>query len=756
MPVHIYGIRHHGAGSAKHLVAELERLCPDIILIEGPSDVSSLLEATADPNMIPPVALLAYQVDDQSNAAYYPFAEFSPEWQAIRYAHRTSVPVRFCDLPLMYSLGMRAQLLADKSLDEPLDIPLDIPPDQKDLLMFDDEPTLSPGDHLALIAGFRDEEAWWESMVEHRQNSEGIFEAIEQAFAALREEFPEATRSKNLVREAWMRKQIRLAEREGYDRIAVVCGAWHAPALRAKKSAKEDNALLKGLPKVKVDYTWIPWTYDRLSIQSGYGAGITAPGWYDYRWNNPDDNGILWVSRVSDLLRQAGQDISVAHTIEVLRLARTVASLRGRATPNLEDYNEAIVAVIGHGDDTILNLIHREMIVSNRLGSVPDSVPKVPLLVDIEKAQKRLRLHFNEEEKTLILDLRKPNDQKRSVLLHRLALIGIHWGRERSVSGKGTFKEVWTLVYDPVYIVQIIERAVWGNTLSEACRAYLSHKISSIESLTDLTVLLREALPANLPLFVAEMIRRIRVLSATISDVVQMLKALPKIIHVMMYGTVRSIDYGMLKPVAEMLLNRIVAGGLMAMMGIDYTTALSIQKSLSSVDFSMRLLQDDALLSVWVGFLRSLSTTQGVHPLLSGCATRLLREAEQIDNQEQVRLLSVHTSTAIPVLHTAYWLEGFLRGSALVLLVDDALLELIDGWIASLDDDVFIELLPVIRRIFGEYTATERRKIGERASLIDVRTAENKEVLGVPEVDEREAVKALPLLRQLLGLDIEN
>src|SRR5262249_61445994 len=110
-------------------------------------------------------------------------------------------------------------------------------------------------------------------------------------------------------REAWMRQTIRAAVREGVERIAVVCGAWPSPALTIDDgntpSAKDDAELLKGLPKVKTQATWIPWTYGRLSYRSGYGAGVESPGWYHHLWTARDSVPIRLMARVARLLRQA-------------------------------------------------------------------------------------------------------------------------------------------------------------------------------------------------------------------------------------------------------------------------------------------------------------------------------------------------------------------------------------------------------------------------------------------------------------------
>src|SRR5512146_649256 len=105
--VTLYGVRHHGPGSARSVRAALAGQRPDIVLIEGPPEADALVPLAADPQMRPPVALLGYVPGEARRAAFWPFAAFSPEWQAIRYALAADVPVRFCDLPAAHHLAMR-------------------------------------------------------------------------------------------------------------------------------------------------------------------------------------------------------------------------------------------------------------------------------------------------------------------------------------------------------------------------------------------------------------------------------------------------------------------------------------------------------------------------------------------------------------------------------------------------------------------------------------------------------------------------
>lgn len=258
--VHIFGIRHHGPGSARSLVDALDALdalAPDCVLVEGPPEGEAVVELLGHPEMTPPVAMVVYAAGDPKDAVYYPFAEFSPEYQAVRYALRKNVTVRFMDLPQANQLGRKEEEANEEA-----------PPELR----------RDPLKALAEAAGYSDSERWWEQMVEQRRGAGDLFAAILEAMTALRAGVPEATDAEDLVREAHMRQVVRGAIKEGHTRIAVVCGAWHGPALVDLSDAKGDRARLKDLPKTKVVATWVPWTYGRLCNRSGYGAGVTSPG----------------------------------------------------------------------------------------------------------------------------------------------------------------------------------------------------------------------------------------------------------------------------------------------------------------------------------------------------------------------------------------------------------------------------------------------------------------------------------------------
>jgi hypothetical protein len=115
---HIFGVRHHGPGSARSLCAALQALQPDMLLIEGPPEGTPLLPLLASESMRPPVALLLYDPRQPASAVYYPFAEFSPEWQAARYALAHTIPLRFMDLAQSHQLAMAPRTVSEEAVND--------------------------------------------------------------------------------------------------------------------------------------------------------------------------------------------------------------------------------------------------------------------------------------------------------------------------------------------------------------------------------------------------------------------------------------------------------------------------------------------------------------------------------------------------------------------------------------------------------------------------------------------------------------
>lgn len=774
----LFGVRHHGPGSARSLRQALEALTPDCILVEGPPDAEDVLSFAVHADIKPPVALLIYDPEKPQRSAFYPFAVFSPEWQAIQVGLNRKVPVRFMDLPQSVHMGVlaEAETKAAASAAEPSREanPSGAETDGTDEVATDDPPPASepiepdisrdPLAYLARAAGYSDSERWWEHMVEHRREGGDVFAAVLEAMTALREaavqsSLQQVEPEREARREAHMRQTIRAAQKEGFQRIAVVCGAWHAPALAKMPPAKDDAALLKSLPKRKVVATWIPWTYSRLAAASGYGAGVESPGWYDFLWSlNGRRNGDVathWLTKVARLLRGEDLDASSASIIEAVRLAESLAALRGRPLPGLPELNEATRTVFCFGEALPLRLISERLVVSERLGEVPHDTPAIPLVRDLAREQKRLRFPPEAAQKQFDLDLRKSNDLDRSRLLHRLNLLGVAWGEQQDQRGsqKGTFHELWSVQWQPEFAVALIEAGLWGNTIPTAASAKVRHDADAATDLPTLTALLDATLLADLPEAAEHLMSRVQAVAAVASDVGHLMGAMPPLANILRYGNVRKTNADMVAGVVDGLVARICVGLPGACGSLNDEAAEDIFGKILETHSAIGLLQNTEHTADWNTVLRQLVDSSNLHGLIAGRACRLLHESQQLDTVEASRRLGLALSAANAPAQAAAWVDGFLRNSGLVLLHDDTLWQALDDWVTALTPDHFTSALPLLRRTFSTFQPAERRQMGGRVAsgakrIVAASTRSD-------EFDEKRANKALPLLAQLMGLKME-
>ncbi|GAA3336316.1 hypothetical protein GCM10020358_08000 [Amorphoplanes nipponensis] len=936
MPERLYGIRHHGPGSARGVVQELDRQRPDIVLIEGPPEADELVRWVADEGLQPPVALLGYAADNPARAAFWPFAVFSPEWQAMRWAVRHGVPVRFFDLPYAYRLtddrtpdtppsagpptaalpsaetaptgspsgtnpaaspaappvvaGTPTAATAPAGLPSvstvspgpspsatiapggppsattsppgsssgssptvgspaahpPAEtparalggegaehqnvevgyVPADACSDSAPKSLVDrsgarsatpasaDEPALvgepplvgepTPGTEptpaggqasaggpptppavgqpatqptrptttpetssappddtqpamrhrpvdpigeLAAAAGYDDPERWWEDVVEHRGMP--AFEAIAEAMTAIRENAPDDP--DDLVREAYMRTVLREVRRT-HDNIAVVCGAWHVPALARKVTAREDAAVLKGRKRAKVAFTWVPWTYGRLASWSGYGAGVRSPGWYHHLFTTGADVVPRWLVDAAQVLRAEGVPTSSAHVIEATRLAEALAGVRGRPLAGLAEVTEAAEAVMCDGEPLRVELIGRRLVVGERLGAVPDAMPAVPLARDLAAQQRSVRLKPEALERVLDLDLRRDIDLGRSRLLHRLRAIGVPWGEaDTARRGTGTFREQWRLRWQPDFAVQLVEGSMYGTTVVAAATTKVTDAARQAASLGAVTALVEVCLLADLADAYPPVLAALDTRAALDADIGHLMAAIPALAHTLRYGDVRRTDVAGLSAVTASLLTRVCAGLPAAGGSLSDEAAQDLRGHLDGVHAAVSLLDDEELRDRWLTTLESLSRRADLHGLLAGRLTRLLLDAGRLGIAEVQRRLRLPLTVGTPPAHGAAWVEGFLAGGGLLLVHDDALLELLDGWLADIPADAFGDVLPLLRRTFGAFAAGERRAIGERVAG---RAGAGRAAAGPLVLDHDRAALVLPTLSALLGREV--
>ncbi|MBA0086264.1 MAG: hypothetical protein HRJ53_14865, partial [Acidobacteria bacterium Pan2503] len=387
---------------------------------------------------------------------------------------------------------------------------------------------------------------------------------------------------RNRQREAFMRSNLRASLNEFEGNIAVVCGAWHISGLRQATKPADDRALVKDLPRVKVEATWVPWTDSRLSAFSGYGAGVISPGWYRHLWSlytrkqlpSPEEFASVWQSRTAFKLREQGYTAPTASAIEATRLALGLAAMRDLPMPGIAEMREASLAAMCDGNPVPLAMLEQKLYIGERIGEIGDRVPQNPLARDLTAWQRKTRLKPQDLELQVKLDLRSEAGLLKSTLLHRVNLINVPWGKLIDAqAGRGTFREVWVIKWDPAYSVSLAEALVYGVTIEQASANATLKKARETTSITELASLIQSSLVADLPETAASCIEQLQAVAVSSSDITDLMKAVSPLVRVLRYGTARRLPEDALRSLILSISVEINAGVRIGSRGLDEETA---------------------------------------------------------------------------------------------------------------------------------------------------------------------------------------
>ena len=326
----LFGIRHLSPAAAYHLRRALDKARPGLVLVEGPSDLNDQMEWLCHPETQFPAAIMAYTREAPVRTVLYPFAVYSPEIQAILWANEHGIPCRFMDLPSSVFLGMKPWF-------EPVPEENEEGEDEAGEAARSEEPaqtTESVYRRLETLTG-EDHDTFWERTFE--QLDSGAFQTANNTFGRqLRAASADDARrtAETVVREAYMKRVIAQAESDGIppEKIFCVCGSFHVAGLEENQPMTDEEEA--ALPRADSCVTLMPYSYYRLSSRSGYGAGNRAPAYFELLWDALHGDGVgqtayLYLTRLAAAHRKAGNLVSSAEVIEAVRLADTLAALRG-------------------------------------------------------------------------------------------------------------------------------------------------------------------------------------------------------------------------------------------------------------------------------------------------------------------------------------------------------------------------------------------------------------------------------------------
>ncbi|MGW3243479.1 DUF5682 family protein [Streptomyces sp. NPDC001070] len=474
---YLVGVRHHAPSLAAALPALLDEAEPDVLLVELPGEMQEWLPWLAHEETRAPVALAAAPGDGGGGPAFYPFADFSPELVAVRWAARHDVPVVACDLPLADRAWGAGRATAARGA--------------------------GPGLHAALRARLtgRPGDDLWDRLVEATAPGsppEALRRAALLTGWALRQDAADGggVPELDLRREQWMRARIADATADG-RRAAVVVGAFHAPALVPAEAWPAGTAPLAGPetpPPPASGAAWttslIPYAYPLLDERSGYPAGIRDPEWQHMvlqAAGDPaatDDALTRAAVRICAELRAQGHPSGPADAREISRLAGDLARLRGLPAAGRGELVEAVQTVLAQGEPygrgrAVARAMER-VLVGTRGGRPAPDAPRSGLAPAVEAELAGLGLPgpgAPAATRDLRLDpLRSDLDRRRELLLRRLAVCGVPYAEPKDVTGAGGTEGLttrWEVRWTPATAAMLMAAGVRGVTAAQAAEGVL-------------------------------------------------------------------------------------------------------------------------------------------------------------------------------------------------------------------------------------------------------------------------------------------
>lgn len=289
---YLLGVRHHSPALAAAVPALLDASGADVVCVELPADFQPWLTHLGAPGTVAPVALAG--AGESGRLGFYPFADFSPELAAVRWARERGVEVMCCDLPMADPRWGDAPATDIRVPDAEAHVPNAEThvPDTEAHIPDAEAPTAFAAALTAAGTG-RDGDDMWDRAVEVLAPGcapEAVRRAALGVGWALRRdaESTGGVPAVDLAREARMRETIARAARGG-RRVAAVVGAFHAPALvidgfRAPASSEEAQGGASDAPAPEDEHpavvtSLVPYAFDLLDSRSGYPAGIRDPRW---------------------------------------------------------------------------------------------------------------------------------------------------------------------------------------------------------------------------------------------------------------------------------------------------------------------------------------------------------------------------------------------------------------------------------------------------------------------------------------------
>ena len=707
-----FGIRHFSPAGAYFLRQFLDEVKPSLVLIEGPADFDFLIDDIVSKNLVPPFAIMAYTKEAPIDTILYPFAEYSPEYQAILWAKENNTECHFFDLESDIILGL------EKRDDETKDGEI-----------------ISETNPKKSIE--TDMEGFWERTLEQSEDMHAYRAGSALFGGSIRKDTNADDKSfiRDTVRESFMKRKIKEYIEKGFDteKIVAITGAFHTSAIESLEGAMSDKEY-KALVRRESNVTLMPYSYYRLSKRTGYGAGNAAPAYYELLWQGFLNGDITYherkyLSSLAKYMREHGGIVSSAQVIEATRLARELAIIRGGSVPTLEDLKDASITCMGGGSFGEMAMGFAETDIGTKIGSVPQDAMQTSIQSDFTSKLKQLKLEKYKElvATPLQLDLRENLrvkskdsaflDLNRSFFLYRLVVLGIDFAKiKRSNQDNATWAENWILQWTPEAEIQIVESVLKGDTIADAVAFVLSERLLEATKISEIAEVIEDAFNCGLPKIVEGAKRSLDEMTNGAIAMCDIADTVSKLSNMILFGDIRKLDREPLVPIVKRLCIR-ASLMLVGESACDDIAAASLAEDIQKIH-NVFMVQDFLDESLWFDKLTELSNRDDLNTKISGLATAILLDAGKIDEPTLRKEVSRRLSVGMPAELGANWFAGLSMRNHYALIGRLTLWESLSEYLDTLDEEEFRRSAVFLRRAFVEYSAKEKDMIAENLGEI--------------------------------------
>ena len=707
-----FGIRHFSPAGAYFLRQFLDEVRPSLVLIEGPADFDFLIDDIVSKNLVPPFAIMAYTKEAPIDTILYPFAEYSPEYQAILWARENNTECHFFDLESDIILGL------EKKNDDT----------QEEEIISETNPKKSIE---------TDMEGFWERTLEQSEDMHAYRAGSALFGESIRKDTNSDDKSfiRDTVRESFMKRKIKEYIEKGFDteKIVAITGAFHTSAIESLEGAMSDKEY-KALVRRESNVTLMPYSYYRLSKRTGYGAGNAAPAYYELLWQGFLNGDITYherkyLSSLAKYMREHGGIVSSAQVIEATRLARELAIIRGGSVPTLEDLKDASITCMGGGSFGEMAMGFAETDIGKKIGSVPQDAMQTSIQSDFTSKLKQLKLEKYKElvATPLQLDLRENIrvkskdsaflDLNRSFFLYRLVVLGIDFAKiKRSNQDNATWAENWILQWTPEAEIQIVESVLKGDTIADAVAFVLSERLLEATKISEIAEVIEDAFNCGLPKIVEGAKRSLDEMTNGAIAMCDIADTVSKLSNMILFGDIRKLDREPLIPIVKRLCIR-ASLMLVGESACDDIAAASLAEDIQKIH-NVFMVQDFLDESLWFDKLTELSNRDDLNTKISGLATAILLDAGKIDEPTLRKEVSRRLSVGMPAELGANWFAGLSMRNHYALIGRLTLWESLSEYLDTLDEEEFRRSAVFLRRAFVEYSAKEKDMIAENLGEI--------------------------------------